>query len=123
MSEYQHVEKPFLGQFGTLGWKMVDQGHGIIPVDPGSSLTSGDTGPGGGAMERETSMRKRITPGEEIAASLREAIAWARGEDAPVRVTRVEVPVIDVREVRRKLRLSQTQFAARFGFAAASVRS
>ena len=68
-------------------------------------------------------MRKRITPGEEIAASLREAIAWARGEDAPVRVTRVEVPVIDVREVRRKLRLSQTQFAARFGFAAASVRS
>lgn len=59
-------------------------------------------------------MRKRMTPGEEIAASLREAIAWALGAD---------VPVIDVREEWRKLRLSQTQFAARFGFAAASVRS
>lgn len=68
-------------------------------------------------------MRKRLAPGEEIAASLREAIAWARGEDVPVGVTRVEVPVIGVREVRRKLRLSQTQFAARFGFAAASVRN
>jgi len=38
MSEYLHVEKPFLDQFGTLGWTVVDQGHGIIPSDPAASL-------------------------------------------------------------------------------------
>ena len=38
MSEYLHVEKPFLDQLGTLGWTVVDQGHGIIPSDPAASL-------------------------------------------------------------------------------------
>ena len=38
MSEYLHVEKPFLDQLGTLGWTVVDQGHGIIPADPAASL-------------------------------------------------------------------------------------
>lgn len=66
---------------------------------------------------------KKPTPGEEIAESLREAIAWARGEKVAVSVTRVAPAAIDVRAVRRKLRLSQAQFAARFGFAAASVRN
>lgn len=63
------------------------------------------------------------TVGQEIIASLNEAVAWASGEDVPVRVTRVQVPPMDVREVRKKLRLSQSQFAARFGFAPASVRN
>jgi putative transcriptional regulator len=64
-----------------------------------------------------------MTPGQEIAASLREAIAWAQGEDVPVRVTRLEAPAVDVRALRRKMKLSQTRFAARFGFAVASVRN
>ncbi|MBY0503981.1 MAG: HsdR family type I site-specific deoxyribonuclease [Bryobacteraceae bacterium] len=38
MSEYLHVEKPFLDQLGTLGWTVVDQGHSIIPADPAASL-------------------------------------------------------------------------------------
>ncbi len=38
MSEYLHVEKPFLDQLGTLGWTVVDQGHAIIPSDPAASL-------------------------------------------------------------------------------------
>jgi type I restriction enzyme R subunit len=38
MSEYLHVEKPFLDQLGTLGWTVVDQGHGFIPWDPAASL-------------------------------------------------------------------------------------
>lgn len=38
MSEYLHVEKPFLDQLGTLGWKVTDQGQGIIPSDPAKSL-------------------------------------------------------------------------------------
>ena len=38
MSEYFHVEKPFLDQLATLGWTVIDQGHGLIPSDPTVSL-------------------------------------------------------------------------------------
>ena len=38
MSEYLHVEKPFLDQLSVLGWKVVDQGQGFIPSDPATSL-------------------------------------------------------------------------------------
>ena len=38
MSEYLHVEKPFLDQLAALGWTVVDQGHGLIPSDPAKSL-------------------------------------------------------------------------------------
>jgi type I restriction enzyme R subunit len=41
MSEYLHVEKPFLDQLSALGWKVVDQGHGMIPSDPARSLRTG----------------------------------------------------------------------------------
>ena len=38
MSEYRHVEKPFLDQLAALGWEVVDQGCGRVPVDPAASL-------------------------------------------------------------------------------------
>lgn len=38
MSEYLHVEKPFLDQLDALGWTVIDQGQGFIPSDPGESL-------------------------------------------------------------------------------------
>lgn len=38
MSEYLHVEKPFLDQLAALGWSVVDQGQGFIPSDPAASL-------------------------------------------------------------------------------------
>jgi type I restriction enzyme R subunit len=38
VSEYFHVEKPFLDQLAALGWKVVDQGKGFIPSDPAASL-------------------------------------------------------------------------------------
>jgi putative transcriptional regulator len=66
---------------------------------------------------------KWATLGQRVVASLDEAIAWARGEAVPVRVTTVQVPLVNVRAVRRKLNLSQSQFAAPFGFAPASVRN
>jgi len=71
----------------------------------------------------QTGRTKPPTPGERILRGLDQAIAWARGEDVPVRVTTVEVPIIDVRTVRRKLRLSQAQFAAKFGFPPATLRN
>jgi type I restriction enzyme R subunit len=38
VSEYLHVEKPFLDQLAALGWKVIDQGQGFIPSDPAASL-------------------------------------------------------------------------------------
>ncbi len=38
MSEYLHVEKPFLAQLDALGWEVIDQGQGMIPSDPAKSL-------------------------------------------------------------------------------------
>lgn len=37
MSEYYHVEKPFLDQLDKLKWNVVDQGASIIPTDPTKS--------------------------------------------------------------------------------------
>jgi putative transcriptional regulator len=78
-------------------------------------------------MKKTTSAKKntraKLSVGQEVIANLKEAIAWAGGEDIPVRITRVEVPKTDVRAVRRKLRLSQSQFAARFGFQPATLKN
>ena len=38
MSEYLHVEKPFLDQLAALGWEVIDQGCGVVPTDPEKSL-------------------------------------------------------------------------------------
>ena len=78
------------------------------------------------------STRKRVAPkhsaaGRRLIASARQALAWAKGENVPgVRVTVVKVtrtPVIDVRILRKKLGLSQSQFAERFGFTPATLRN
>lgn len=63
------------------------------------------------------------TAGNRILSSLKEAVDWVEGKDVPVRLTTVEVPIIDVRAVRRRLGLSQTSFAAKFGFQTATVRN
>jgi type I restriction enzyme, R subunit len=41
MSEYLHVEKPFLDQLKALGWTVIDQGQGFIPSDAAASLRAG----------------------------------------------------------------------------------
>ena len=43
--------------------------------------------------------RKRSTVGASIVKGLEQAIAWTRGENENVRVTLVDVPEVDVREV------------------------
>ncbi len=67
--------------------------------------------------------RKSPTAGERIIKGLEQAIAWTRGENDNVRVTLVRVPEIDVRGVRTKMRLSQAQFATKFGFPPATLRN
>lgn len=61
--------------------------------------------------------------GSRIVASLREAVDWAEGKDVAARISVVEVPEIDVRAIRRRMGLSQTAFAAKFGFQAATLRN
>ena len=75
-------------------------------------------------VESKTRARvKGASNGQEVIASLKEAIAWAGGAPVRVRVTTVKVPKTDVRAVRRNLRLSQSQFAAKFGFQPATLRN
>ena len=71
----------------------------------------------------KTAERERLRQGERIVRGLDQAIAWARGEDVHVRVTTIEAPIIDLRAIRRKLKLSQAQFALKFGFAPATLRN
>ena len=77
-------------------------------------------------MKKRTKAKKTAgnrSSGQEIIASLKEAIAWAGGENVPVRVTTVEIPTIDVRAMRRRLGLSQSEFAAKFGFQPATLKN
>ena len=67
--------------------------------------------------------RERHSVGESIVAGLKEAIAWTQGENHDVRVTLVDVPQVDVREVRKRMGLSQVQFATKFGFPPATLRN
>jgi putative transcriptional regulator len=63
------------------------------------------------------------TVGESIIEGLKQAIAWTQGENDDVRVTLVHVPEVDVRKVRMKMKLSQAQFATKFGFPPATLRN
>jgi putative transcriptional regulator len=78
-------------------------------------------------MTKKRPATKHTAVGRRLITSAKQALAWAKGENAPgVRVTVVVVnrpPVIEVRSLRRRLGLSQSQFAARFGFTAATVRN
>ena len=70
--------------------------------------------------------KKHTAAGRRLIRSVKQAIAWAGGEDVPVRVTLVSAErrsVVDVRTLRRDLGLSQSEFAARFGFAPATVKN
>ena len=75
------------------------------------------------AVKKATRVGKPQTVGESIIQGLKEAIAWTKGENDNVGVTLVQVPKVDVRKVRLKMRLSQAQFATRFGFPPATLRN
>lgn len=75
------------------------------------------------AIKSKSPAGAKRSVGQEVITSLKEAIAWAGGADVPVKVTTVRVPTIDVRAVRHSLGLSQSEFAARFGFQAATLKN
>lgn len=76
-------------------------------------------------MEKTKSSRpKTPSVGSEIIEGLQNAVAFAKGESSKGRVHRVIVPPrIDVKRVRRKLGMSQSDFAARFGINTATLRN
>ena len=79
----------------------------------------------GGRNEEKRTTEKQRTPraGSRIVASLREAVEWVEGKHVGVRVTTVNVPMIDVRATRKSLGLSQSAFAAKFGFHRATLKN
>ena len=54
-------------------------------------------------------MSKKVFEG--LKASMIEALAFAGGDKTKARVHRVEVPMVDVKMARRKLQMSQDEFA------------
>ena len=58
--------------------------------------------------------------GKELIDSAHEAIAIAKGKAKPTR--RYDVERVDVGSVRKRLQLSQSEFAQKFGLAVATVR-
>jgi putative transcriptional regulator len=75
------------------------------------------------ATRKKSTARKLPTLGQSIITGLKEAVAWAEGNNRNVRVTLVQLPEIDVKEVRIRMGLSQAQFATRFGFPPATLRN
>jgi len=64
-----------------------------------------------------------MTNRHKIVAGLREAISYAKGDTVRSRVTVFNVPEsIDVKKVRESLKLSQAEFAMKFGFSLGTLR-
>ncbi len=64
--------------------------------------------------------------GDELILGMENAVAHARGLKRAARETAVRVTIpdrVDVARIRRKLGMSQRQFAAQFGFTLQSVRN
>ncbi len=60
---------------------------------------------------------------ERIKEGLEDAIAYMEGDPSRVIVHRIEVPLIDVRAVRKKLGMSQDVFARQFRVSASTIRN
>ena len=61
--------------------------------------------------------------GDKLLRSAQQARDWVQGKPVGVRVTYVPAPQVDVRKLRVKMGLSQTQFAAKFGFSLDSIQN
>jgi putative transcriptional regulator len=66
--------------------------------------------------------KSKKSTGERLIESMQQANAWARGENVPG--MRVHIPeAYDVRKMRTRMKLSQKEFAARFGFSLDSIQN
>lgn len=58
--------------------------------------------------------------GQELIESAKQAVSIASGKAVPAR--RFDIDVVDVAATRKRLKLSQSKFAEKFGLSAATVR-
>jgi putative transcriptional regulator len=66
--------------------------------------------------------KTKKSTGERLIESMQQANAWARGENVPG--MRVHIPeAYNVRKMRTRMKLSQKEFAARFGFSLDSIQN
>src|SRR4051794_15391726 len=75
------------------------------------------------SKKRPKSLVVRRSVGARIIEGLEQAIAWSEGDQTKALGTLVALPEIDIREVRRKMGLSQAGFASKFGFPPATLRN
>ena len=62
--------------------------------------------------------------GDRIISGLEDALAFSRGKRGKRRAHRVIVPRrVDVKAIRKRLRMTQAQFASTFGFTLHAVRN
>ncbi len=62
--------------------------------------------------------------GKQLIEGMENALAYAKGEPVSgTRTTVVDVPIIDVRAIRKRLHLTQKSFAETFGFSLSTVRN
>ncbi|WP_375618981.1 MULTISPECIES: helix-turn-helix domain-containing protein [unclassified Bartonella] len=67
-------------------------------------------------------MDKANKAGSRILQGAREALSYAKGE-ADIAKFGIHIPAkIDVKKIRKNIGLTQTQFAARFGFSVGRIR-
>jgi putative transcriptional regulator len=78
----------------------------------------------GGGAAASAERREKRNIGSEVIEALGEAVAHARGKKTGARVHVVRVPAeVDVRAIRHRLRMTQHQFAARFGFPVGTIQN
>jgi putative transcriptional regulator len=66
--------------------------------------------------------QKTTRAGQQIVESLKQANAWARGANIPG--MRITIPAAyDVHKIRTRMKLSQREFAERYGFSIDSIQN
>lgn len=75
------------------------------------------------AKKRSNTAMDEFDAGESILTGLREAIAWTQGKPIKVKARTIQVPKVDVKTVREKLHLSQSEFATKFGVTPSTLRN
>jgi len=65
--------------------------------------------------------RKKTTVGQEIIEGAQDALRWARGDKKVARVH--TITAMNVTKLRRRLKLSQSEFAAKFGLSLDSIQN
>lgn len=74
-------------------------------------------------ISKEKKNMKKRDISNEIIQGMKDAIKHVRGKKTKSKIHKVEIPdEIDVRAIRHNLKLSRTEFAAKFGFSSRTLQ-